>query len=471
MNTPQAPGSARCPGPSVQDYLDRDSRPVPAVLRYEANDFLGSEDIDVERFVSPEWARLEQERLWRRVWQFACLEDEIPEVGDHEVYEIGTDSVLIVRTRPDEHGRDIRAFVNVCLHRGRKLRTEGGNVPEFRCPFHGFTWNLDGSLKNLPCAWDFPHVEPEKFTLPEVRVDTWRGFVFINMDTAAEPLADFLGTFPEYFVWPLEDRYKALHIAKVLPCNWKVAQDAFIESFHVIATHPQLLPWLADANSQYDATADQPNWSRMINVQGAPSPHVAGTVTEQDVLETFYFSRSFYAASQGRDLQVADGEMPQVPEGGTARAVLAEQMRTQLAAATGRDHSATSDSELLDAVHHLVFPNFHPWGGVKSNIVYRFRPHGLDPDSCIAEIIYMSAYPPEGPKPKPAKIRWVPDDALFADIPELGLVGPVFDQDIENLPHVQTGLKSLRKPGITLSNYQESRVRHFNRTLDAWMER
>ncbi|KAB2340378.1 aromatic ring-hydroxylating oxygenase subunit alpha [Actinomadura rudentiformis] len=471
MTTPQEPGSARCPGPSVQDYLDRDSRPVPAVLRYEANDFLGSEDIDVERFVSPEWARLEQERLWRRVWQFACLEDEIPEVGDHVVYEIGTDSILIVRTEPGEHGQDIRAFVNVCLHRGRKLRTEGGNVPEFRCPFHGFTWNLDGSLKNLPCAWDFPHVELEKFTLPEVRVDTWRGFVFINMDPAAEPLADFLGTFPEYFVWPLEDRYKALHIAKVLPCNWKVAQDAFIESFHVIATHPQLLPWLADANSQYDATADQPNWSRMINIQGAPSPHVAGTVTEQDVLETFYFSRSFYAASQGRDLQAADGEIPQVPEGGTARAVLADQMRTQLAAATGRDYSATSDSELLDAVHHLVFPNFHPWGGVKSNIVYRFRPDGLDPDSCIAEIIYMSAYPPDGPKPEPAKIRWVPDDALFADIPELGLVGPVFDQDVENLPHVQTGLKSLRKPGITLSNYQESRVRHFNRTLDTWMER
>lgn len=467
MTTPDAPGAARSPGPSVQDYLDRDSRPVPAALRYEANDYLGSEDIGIDRYISPEWARTEMDRLWRRVWQFACLEQEIPEVGDHEVYEIGTDSIIVVRTEPDR----IRAFINVCLHRGRKLRTEGGNVPEFRCPFHGFTWNLDGSLKGIPCAWDFPHIEPDEFTLPEVQVDTWRGFVFINMDPDAGSLADHLGTFPEYYIWPLEDRYKALHVAKVLPCNWKVAQDAFIESFHAIATHPQLLTWLADANSQYDATADQPNWSRMINVQGAPSPHVAGTVTEQDVLETFYESRSFYAATEGRDLQAAEGEIPEVPEGGTARAVLAERMREQLSAASGRDYSQVSDSELLDAVHHLVFPNFHPWGGVKSNVIYRFRPDGLNPDSCIAEVMFMSAYPKGEPRPAPARITWVPQDTMFADVPGLGLIGPVFDQDCANLPHVQTGLKSMRKPGITISNYQESRIRHFNRTLDAWMAR
>lgn len=466
MSTPQSPGTARCPGPSVQDYLDRDSRPVPKTLRYDANDVLGSEDIDIERYVSPEYARAEMEKLWRRVWQFACLEEEIPEVGDHEVYEIGTDSVIVVRTDPDT----IRAFVNVCLHRGRKLRTSGGNVPEFRCPFHGFTWNIDGSMKGLPCSWDFPHVDPEKFGLPEVRVDRWRGFVFVNFDAHAAPLAEHLGSFDEYFIWPLEDRYKALHVAKVLPCNWKVAQEAFIESFHVIATHPQLLPWLADANSQYDATADQPNWSRMINIQGAPSPHVADTVTEQDVLEGFYFSRSFYAATQGRDLQAPEGEeLPEVPEGGTARVMLAERMREQLSASTGQDYSEVSDSEMLDAMHHLVFPNFHPWGGVKSNIIYRFRPDGLDADSCIAEVIYMSAPPKDKPKPKPAKIRWLEADTLFADVAELGLVGPVFDQDCENLPYVQEGLKATRKPGITLSNYQESRIRHFNRTLDQWM--
>jgi hypothetical protein len=138
---------------------------------------------------------------------------------------------------------------------------------------------------------------------------------------------------------------------------------------------------------------------------------------------------------------------------------------------SGDDYSQVTDSDLLDAVNYLLFPNFNPWGGVKSNIVYRFRPNGLDPDSCIAEILFMSALPKDGTRPAPAPIRWVEGDMLFADVPELGLLGPVFDQDCENLPYVQEGLKASRKPGITLSNYQESRIRHFNRTLDQWMSR
>lgn len=465
--TPSA-DSARCPGPGVQDYLDRDSRPVPEELRYSANDFAGDdEDIDIERFISPEWAKREMEKVWRRVWQFACLEEELVEVGDHEIYEVGNDSLIVVRTKPDE----IRAFVNVCLHRARKLRTHGGQVPEFRCAFHGFTWNLDGSLKNVPCAWDFPHVDPEKFALPEARVATWRGFVFINMDPYCEPFEDYIGTFDKYYIWPLERRYKSLHVAKILPCNWKIAQDAFIESFHVIATHPQLLPWIGDANSQYEATLDQPHWNRMINPQGVPSPHIADSLTEEEVLEAFYYSRAFYSATQGRDLAAPEGGLPEIPPGGTARQVLAEQMRRQLSALSGDDYANVTDSDLLDAVNYLLFPNFNPWGGVKSNIVYRFRPNGLDPDSCIAEILFMSALPKDRPRPKPAPIRWLDEDTLFADLPELGLIGPVFDQDCENLPYVQQGLKASRKPGMTLSNYQESRIRHFNSTLVQWMSR
>jgi len=430
----------RCPGPSVQDYLDQDSRPVPEVLRYQANDVPGDEDIPVERYISADWAAKEFDRVWRRVWQFACLARDIPRVGDHEVYEIGTESVIVVRTAPDT----IRAFVNVCLHRGRKLRTSGGHVARFRCPFHGFTWQLDGTLQSVPCSWDFPLLDRDSYRLPEVAVDTWRGFVFVNLDPAAGPLADHLGTFEEYFVWPVEQRHKTLHVAKILPCNWKVAQDAFIESFHVIATHPQLLRWLADANSQYDATAGQPNWSRMITVQGAPSPHLRGRVSEQAVLEAFYESRRS-AAAPGRDLR-SEGAAPP--------------------AVSGTDYSNVSDCELLDAVSHLVFPNFHVWGGAKSNIVYRFRPDGLDPDSCVVEIMFLGAARGNGP----AGIRWLSADEPFASIPDLGLLGPVFDQDCENLPHVQLGLKASRKPGITLSRYQESRIRHFHNALETWME-
>jgi nitrite reductase/ring-hydroxylating ferredoxin subunit len=441
--------------------MARDSRPVPAALRYEANDVDGSVEIDKDRFLSPEWAKVELEKVWKKVWQFAVLEDEIPEVGDYAVYEIGHESVVLVRAAPDR----IRGFVNACLHRGRKLATGAGHAERFQCAFHGFSWNIDGSFCGMPCPWDFPDVQADDFGLPEVRVDTWRGFVFVNFDPDAVSLAEYMGSFAEYYIWPLEERCKALHIATVLPCNWKVAQDAFIEAHHLAATHPQTLGWNGDANTQYDATVAEPHWSRLINVQGVPSPYVSG-YSEQEIVDAFYESRAFYNASTGRDLV---GEPPKVPEGMTAREVLGQQMRDQLEETTGRDYSDASDSELLDAIQYLLFPNFHPWGGVKSNIVYRWRPNGIDPDSCIFELIYMAAYPLDQPKPKPVPVRWVEAGTMFADLPELGLIGPIFDQDMFNLPFVQEGLKASRKQTILLARYQESRIRHFNQTLDTYM--
>lgn len=456
----------RSEGPSVQQYLDRDTKPVPETLRYSANDQTDPTDIPIERYTSPEFARAEMERMWYRVWQFACLEQEIPDVGDHVIYEIGDLSFIVIRTEPDT----IRAFVNACLHRSRLLRDRGGTVPELRCSFHGWTWNLDGSLKNLPCAWDFPHADKNKLTLPEAKVGVWRGFVFLNPDPDAGPLSEFLGDLPDKWIWPIDERYKAVHVAKVLPLNWKAAQEAFMETYHVIATHPQIMTWTADANSQYDATSDQPNWNRMINVQGAPSPHVADFVEEQDVLESFYAARTFYSVDAGRDLQAGEEGIPEVPEGSSARAVLAEAMRKQLSALSGKDYSTYSDSELLDTVQHTVFPNFHPWGGFKSNICYRWRPNGVNPDSCIFETIIMADPPPGGEMPPPAKVRWVSEDEQFSDVEELGLLGPVFDQDIDNMVFVQRGMKATRKTGLTLGQYQESRIRQMHQTLGKWLE-
>ncbi len=107
----------------------------------------------------------------------------------------------------------------------------------------------------MPAAWDFPHVDqrPDDFHLPEVQVGTWAGFVFINPDPDAEPLADFLGGFPEHMaIWDLEHRYVEAHIRKVIRANWKITQEAFCEAYHVGATHPQILPYLGDTNSQVD---------------------------------------------------------------------------------------------------------------------------------------------------------------------------------------------------------------------------
>ncbi|MGB1140980.1 MAG: aromatic ring-hydroxylating oxygenase subunit alpha, partial [Halioglobus sp.] len=264
---------ARFSGPSYQDLLDKERVPVPDALRDSAEVYLGSEPLSVHRYLSRDYHDLEKQHLWPRVWQSLCRESELANAGDYYVHDIADRSVLVVRTEQGE----IRAYPNACLHRGRKLKNGGGsglgNSRDLTCPFHGFRWNLDGAFECAPCAWDFPHLEAEKFGLPVLRTDTWGGWVFVNLDGKAPPLADYLGVIPRHFErWTPEQTYKALHIKKVIRCNWKLAHEAFIESFHTVATHPQLLPYTGDSNSQYDCFSD--HVSRTITPMGLASPHV-----------------------------------------------------------------------------------------------------------------------------------------------------------------------------------------------------
>src|SRR5262245_8267918 len=260
MVEPHKKGEARSPGVNYQQLLDTDTHPVSDVLRWQSWSFIDDSDVPVARYTSREFHELEKEKVWRRVWQMACREEDIPKVGDTCVYEICDMSILVVRSAPET----IQAYWNVCLHRGRLLREFDGNATELRCPCHGFCWNLNGSLKQVPCEWDFPHVEErrDEFNLPEVKVGTWGGFVFINMDPNCEPLEDFLGGLPWQFKdWKLEKRAKTVHVARIFPTNWKVVQEAFSEAFHVVATHPQLLAAIGDANSEYGWEG---NFSRAI---------------------------------------------------------------------------------------------------------------------------------------------------------------------------------------------------------------
>jgi len=274
-------GDSRSPGVSYQQLLDTDTGPVAPSLRLESPVYLGEADYPVSAYTSRAAHEAEKEKLWSKVWQFACREEEIPDVGDTAVYDICDWSILVVRSAPDT----IKAYYNACLHRGRQLREFSGWTNELRCPFHGFCWNLDGSLRDVPAGWDFPHVyeRVDEFFLPEVKVGTWGGFVFINMDPNCEPLESFIGDLGKHFErWPLEKRYKQAHVAKIIACNWKVAQEAFMEAFHVVATHPQLLAGIGDANSQYDVFG---NFSRAITPNGTPSPHISWEPTQQQMFD------------------------------------------------------------------------------------------------------------------------------------------------------------------------------------------
>lgn len=442
------------PGPSVQEVLARDINPAPAVMLEESPLDLGTEDVSIARYFSKAWHDREVEKVWRKTWQLACRVEDIPNVGDHVVYEIVHDSLIVVRSGPDE----IRAYVNSCLHRGTLLRTQGGCVKQFRCPFHGFTWSLQGKLTEVPGAWDFPQMEGKDYSLPEAKVGTWGGFVFVNFDQNCEPLESYLEILPEHFkAFALEDRYKAAHVAKIMPCNWKLAMEAFIESYHVPSAHPQVLAYYGDQNTQYDVWPGVRHVNRMISVQGVPSPSLNG-VSDETVIKHMRRDMPFY---DGKPIEVGPGETP--------RAKLAERARQKIGRSSGNDLSNLSDTESLDLIEYLLFPNMVPWGGQSLPVCYRFRPYGDNPEQSIMEIMFLFAKAPDGSHPAPAEIRWLGPDDLWASAPELGSAAIVADQDTENLMRIQKGLRASKRPGVVLAQYQESRIRHYHQTLDAYM--
>ncbi len=442
--------SERSPGVTYQELLDADTHPVPDVLRLESTKSYGPDEFPVARYTTREWHEVEKEKLWSRVWQYACRVDEISEIGDYYIYEIVGKSYVVMRSAEDE----IKAYPNACLHRGRQLKDYDGRCSEIRCAFHGFAWKLDGELKEIPANWDFPHVEGESFQLPEIKVGIWSGFVFINPDPDAEPLEDFIGELDDHFKeWDLERRYKEAHVAKVIHANWKIAQEAFCEAYHVVATHPQIMGYLGDTNSQVDVWD---NFARVISPGGTTSPLLKYELSEDDKLRTMLDVRH-------------DEELPvNVPEGETMRAVAAQMSRERWRPMAGDWVDSMSDAEMMDSIDYTLFPNFHPWGAF-NRIVYRFRPNGDDHRSSIMECIFLAPYP-EGEKPDPAPIHWLSDDENFSDATELNMLGKVFDQDVFNMAKVQTGLETTQKTGFVLSNYQEAKVRWLHQKLSEWCE-
>lgn len=450
-----ARGTARCPGTGWEDLVKTDSKPVPDFLKRESYEYMGSQPLSAQRYTSGDFFKQEVEKMWPNVWQFAAREEELPEPGDVVVYENAGRSYLVTR----QQDGSVRAFHNVCLHRGRKLRLESGYSKEFRCPFHAFTWNTDGSLKEIPCRWDFSHLTDEKMQLPEARVGRWGGYIFLCENDTGVSLEEYLAPLPEHFTrWKHEDCVTAIWVGKVIHANWKATAEAFMEAWHSIVTHPQILPFTGDANTHYNV------WGDHVNLALTPfavlSPHLDPKgKSEQWIVDEFL---KYNGRAGGPDLSV------KVPAGQTARAAMAATNRQRYTEMTGHDHSHATDAELLDAIVYNVFPNFAPWGGFMPNIVYRWRPWP-DQDSTLMEVRILTRVPPGQKKPRSVPMHMLSENETWSAATELGALGNVFDQDMANLPYVQDGLKVSKTDEVNLGDYQEIRIRHFHRTLDKYL--
>tara|TARA_B100001121_G_C18664835_1_gene610771 strand:- start:216 stop:1589 length:1374 start_codon:yes stop_codon:yes gene_type:complete len=447
------PGEAREQGPSLRDELLRDPTPPPAPLLEESYEFLGDEDISFENYTSPDFAQAEYEKLWSKVWQWACHVDHIPQPGDYFVYDIGDLSALIVRTE----NREIKAYFNSCMHRGTQLKQPGtcGFSKELRCPFHGWTWSLEGQLVDLPQAWDFPHVTADSHQLPEMPVDIWEGFVFINFDQEAEPLNEYLGVLPRHWEdWGLSQRYIETHIRKHLPCNWKAAAEAFIEAYHVRETHAT--GQLGDeVTTQYDVFGE--NVSRFIHTRGLNSPLRSNPRTEDELLERI----------SGRTL--GEGDLT-LPPGVRARDHYANHVQETMGERYGHDFSHLSESITLDSIEYYLFPNAFFFPGLSLPMVYRFRPDPTSPDFSYFDLLFMRPRPPEGKAPPPPEVIELGIDESYSTAEGVGPLGRVYDQDTANLAAQTRGFKSSFKNGQTLGNYQEIRVRHLQQRVKTYLE-
>ena len=442
-------------GPSYQDLLDLEYHPVPDCLRENTRPNLGCGNLSVERYLSREFHELEVEHVWKRTWQMVCRETEVANPGDTHVYDIARFSIVVTRTEAGQ----LRAFKNACLHRGRQLVDESGNYEKFRCPYHAFTWSLEGDFKWAPCKGDFEHIKDDEFALRQVRVDTWGGWVFINMDLQAQPLHDYLGVLPQHFErWKPENGYKMVHVEKVIPCNWKVGWEAFIESYHAIATHPQILNYTEDADTQYDVWGD--HISRTMTALGVPSSHLS-EVTDQEVVDTML----------GVSAMVARPSHAEIPQGMTAREYIAQLNSEEFSKNHDRElASFATMAERMDSILYSVFPNFAPWAGFHPNITYRFRPNGDDHTTALMEIMVICQLPTGAERPADAPVRRLGEQELFSQAPELGeSLGTIFDQDLFNMPKIQKGMHSLDPGEVVLANYHEVRIRHFHQTIDKYI--
>ena len=180
---------------------------------------------------------LERERIFARTWQYAGRADQVASSGGFFVSNAGHVPALVVR------GRDgvLRSFVNVCRHRGHPVASGEGCRETMQCPYHAWTYDLDGSLRKAPRADREPGFDPRGLSLVPMSVDTWGPFVFVNPDRDAAPLAETLGDLPASIAdsgIDLESLTFHSHHEWEIRSNWKVAIENFLECYHCPVAHP-----------------------------------------------------------------------------------------------------------------------------------------------------------------------------------------------------------------------------------------
>lgn len=428
----------------------------------------GTALVPPERYYSKQEADLEWEHMWTKSWCFAGVTHDLQKVGDYFKYDLGPESFIVVRSAPDR----IQAFHNVCPHRGNHLvYNEAGHIAKgnsFYCNFHGWRFNIDGSLKEIKDEHIFRRETIcDLHSLKEVRCEVWNTLVFINMDPRAMPLEQYLDVIPEHLKnYPFDKMPVYSEMRGEIAANWKVGMEAFLEFYHSDDTHPQVLPISGTLKTQYDLYAN--GMSRMI----IPFGYAGDRAEDPDeVTEGLKGFLAFFGGNNDEYRNIKGSEY---------RKAFADTMRKW---GKRNGHQAMfdklSDGQLTDDWNYHLFPtitlNVFSFGV----LIQSWTPHPTDPEKHIYRTISL-LLPVADPE------QHVMDPVSFAVSAEKGWTGKtrgqctypqkleewgtVLSQDVERIPKVQLGIRSRSYDGHRLCE-SESRIRHYLAEIDRYIGR
>ena len=416
--------------------------------------------ISGDRYYCKEFARREWEHMWKRVWHVGGRTAELPEAGDFIVHNFLRESVIMIRQKDGA----IRAFFNVCRHRGNRLvaSPSGGVSETLTCSYHGWKWGLDGWLKDAQDRDDFPQGDPcGKLQLRELPCETWGGFVWYSMDRNAKPLAEFLDPIPDL----LEGR-KAENMVRVLwrtirvNTNWKFSPDNFNESYHLTTVHPQLQQ-IVDEDYKNTVFEMYPSGHNRMIEQGQPSMRSKFPNEVEPIWEVML---------KEWDLDPADFK----GRARDGRRALQQQKR-KLGPSRGYSYFDTMmDDELTDYFHHTLFPNVTLTGTPDGLHLYRTEPDPFDPEWCTFDYWYMVPHI-EGRTEVPTIYGMRPfaeceheTSNFTSEEAQLG-IGDFLTQDLDVAVSQQNGYHSMGYEDSYLSG-QETRIRRFHEVLNDYIE-
>ena len=435
-------------------------------------DLSGPVAIGVDAYVSEDYARAERDKLWRKVWQQVGRVEEIPNVGDFLTYDILDDSILIVRTSDNE----IAAYYNVCQHRGRRLvdtpegaKNARGSRKNFVCGFHGWRYNLAGACTHIREKEDWQGaLTSERTQLGAVKVDTWGGWIWVNLDPKCEPLRDYLEPAAS-MLDPFELQNMRCRWRKwvVFDCNWKVAAEAFNEIYHVDITHPEFIQfgefrgWSRAQGKHSNIGYDAPK--NMDENQAAKLRIGSGADTRVSTAQMQVYTWEQVNTNTTRTLvDAALRLVDELPEGTPPDKVL----RHWLDSARRDDAARGVVWPSVDPAHvgksgtaWQIFPNFQIGHAVNNALCYSFKPCGYDPNKCIFEVAVYELFA-KGEEPK-TEWEYTPvDDPRWRS---------VLPQDFSNMAAVQQGMKSGGFRGTQPNPYRERAIANLHRNLAIYM--